>query len=280
MGYIWTSIALATLVVMGLLRLRLIDARNEESSWQDLIKQAGISQGFYKPELVQGLPEPAQRYFNFSISPGSPLVPAVEIEMDGELGLGSIDEPKYKPMKAHQILAPPHGFLWRVRVGLVRGSDGVSKNNSWTRFWLFGLIPVVRVSDDQDHHRSAFGRVIAEGAFWTPATLMPSARVNWEAVDDNTARAVVNFGAFEQAVDITVLQSGQPHQVVIQRWSNENSSREYKLQPFGGTLGDFRRFGGYMLPTSVEGGNHFGTDDYFPFYKAKVTDIRLLGDTS
>jgi hypothetical protein len=279
MGYIWISIALALLVVIGLLRLRLIDARNEESNWQELILKAGISQGFYKPELVQGLPEPAQRYFNFSISPGSPLVPAVEIEMHGELGLGSIDEPKYKPMKARQILAPPHGLLWCVRVGLVRGSDGVNKNDSWTRFWLFGLIPIVRVGDNQDHHRSALGRVIAEAAFWTPAALMPSERVIWEAVDDNTARAIVSFGGFKQAVDITVLQNGQPYQVVIQRWSNENSSHEYKIQPFGGTLGDFRRFGGYMLPTSVEGGNHFGTGDYFPFYRAKVTDIRLLGNT-
>lgn len=37
----------------------------------------------------------------------------------------------------------------------------------------------------------------------------------------------------------------------------------FLYQPFGGYLGDFRQFGGYMLPTSVEGGNHFGTNVCF-----------------
>lgn len=31
---------------------------------------------------------------------------------------------------------------------------------------------------------------------------------------------------------------------------------------------------GYRLPTRVECGNHFGTDDYFPFFKAEIADIR------
>jgi hypothetical protein len=256
---------------------RFLDKRTEDSTWQELIRKAGTSRGVYSPALVQGLPEPARRYFNYSISPGSPLVPAVEIEMRGELGLGSQEKPNFKPMRAQQILAPPHGLVWSVQAGLLKGSDGMSRNGSWTRFWLFGLVPVVRAGGDPDHYRSAFGRVIAEAAFWAPATLLPGEWVNWEVVDNDTARAVVHYGGLEQAVDVSVLENGQPYQVVIQRWSQENPDREYRLQPFGGTLGDFRRFGGYVLPTSVEGGNHFGTDRYFPFYRARVTAIRLLG---
>lgn len=80
--------------------------------------------------------------------------------------------------------------------------------------------------------------MVAEGAFWTPAALLPGKHV---------------------------------------RWSNENPDRRYRLQPFGGYLADFREFGGYRLPASVEGGNHFGTDAYFPFYKATVTEVRLHG---
>ena len=198
--------------------------------------------------------------------------------MTGELGLGSLTDPEYSPMTAQQILAPPHGLVWRVQTGAISGSDGATSASSWTRFWLFGLIPVVRVAESADHHRSAFGRVVAEGAFWTPAMLLPGDNVRWEAIDENTARAVVSNGDFEQNVDVTVTQDGQPTHVVISRWSNENPEGVYKLQPFGGYLDDFRRFGGYTLPTSVEGGNHFGTDRYFPFYKAKILDIRLLAN--
>ena len=276
MIYLWFGVSILALVIAGLSVLRMLDTRNDEKTWQGLIRQASENSGNYGPHLTEGLPEPARRYFEFSISPGSPIVPAVELHMSGELGLGTLDDPKYSPMTARQILAPPHGLVWRVQYGAISGSDGATSTSSWTRFWLFGLIPIVRAGSNDDHHRSAFGRVIAEGAFWTPAMLLPGEDVRWEEIDENTARAVVSNGDLEQNVDITVAQDGRPVHVVISRWSNENPERVFRLQPFGGYLDDFRQFGGYMLPTSVEGGNHFGTDMYFPFFRARISDIRLI----
>ena len=229
--------------------------------------------------MIAGLPEPARRYFNYSISPGSPIVSAVELDMAGELGLGSLDDPKYSPMSAQQVLAPPHGLVWRIQVGGLSGSDGATATSSWTRFWLLGLIPIVRAGNNEDHRRSAFGRVVAEAAFWAPATLLPGDNVRWEAIDENSARAIVSTHGLEQNVDVTVGQDGQPTQVVISRWSNENPGREYRLQSFGGCLNDFRQFGGYTLATAVEGGNHFGTEKYFPFFKARIKEIRFVNNS-
>ena len=62
---------------------------------------------------------------------------------------------------------------------------------------------------------------------------------------------------------------------MIQRWSNANPDQVYREQPFGGYLSEFHEFGGYRLPTRVEGGNLIGTPDYFPFFKADVTAIRF-----
>jgi hypothetical protein len=275
MTYLWIGLSILAFLAVGLLGLRWMDVRRDEAAWQRLVRQASATSGTYDPRMIEGLPEPAQRYFNFSILPGSPVVSVVELEMTGELGLGSPNDPKFSKMTARQVLAPPHGLVWRVQVGAISGSDGVTSTSSWTKFWLYGLIPVVRVSNNEDHRRSAFGRVVAEGAFWTPAMLLPGDNVRWEQVDENTARAIVSINGFEQNVDVTVAHDGQPTHVVISRWSNENPDRVYRLQPFGGYLDDFRRFDGYLLPTSVEGGNHFCTDDYFPFYKARISEIRL-----
>lgn len=60
------------------------------------------------------------------------------------------------------------------------------------------------------------------------------------------------------------------------RWSRENPDRAWRLQPFGGTVGDIRQVGGYRVAGSVEGGNWFGTDAYFPFYKARLESLRFL----
>jgi hypothetical protein len=271
-----TMVLLAVLAgVACLLGWRALDRRAADDIWNRLIDAAGAADDVFDPASVQDLPEAAQRYFRYTIGDGTPLRLAVEIEMTGELGLGGKDKPNYRAMSARQILAPPQGLVWKLRAGPISGSDGATPDTSWTRFWLFGLLPIVRVSGNQDHHRSAFGRVVAEAAFWVPASLLPGGGVRWEPVDKTTARAIVKFGRFEQAVDITVAADGQPTRVVIQRWSNENSDKTFREQPFGGDLSRFRDFGGYRLPTRVEGGNHIGTTEYFPFYKADVTSIRF-----
>jgi hypothetical protein len=261
-------------VIVGLAVWRALDHSADQVAWERLTAgQAGETRTF-DALMTAGLPEPAQRYFNFTIAQGIPLYTALEIDMTGEIGLGTKDAPRYRDMAARQILAPPYGLVWKVKTGPISGSDGALPDKSWTRFWLFGLIPVVRVNGF-DHHRSAFGRVVAEGAIWAPASLLPGEFVRWQPIDENSARAVVTFGNFEQAVDVTVDEAGAPTSVVIQRWSNANSEQVYREQPFGGCLSEFKEFGGYQLPTRVEGGNLIGTPDYFPFFKADVAAIRF-----
>ncbi len=269
-----TVVAVLAVALMALVTWRYVDLRAEERAWDALVSGADGIAGTYDPALVQALPEPAQRYFNFAIAPGTPLYAAVELEMTGELALGTKASHRYRAMSCRQILAPPSGLVWQVETGPMSGSDVALPTQAWSRFWLLRLLPVARASS-VDHRRSAFGRVVAEAAFWAPASLLPGEHVRWEPINENSARAVVQFGEQEQAVDVTVNEQGAPISVVIQRWSNENPERTFRKQPFGGNASAFRQFGGYRLPTRVEGGNHFGTQDYFAFFKAQITNVHF-----
>ena len=276
---IWLSqlLGLAVLsVIAALTGWRGLDVWRTNTAWSFLARTAGGAAGVFDPAMISGLPEPAQRYFSFSIRPGARLSSVAVLEITGEMGLGDKASPNYRPMTARQILAPPFGLVWRFRSGAISGSDAALPETSWTRFWLFHLVPIVRVSGTEDHHRSAFGRVASEAVFWTPAALLPSNHVSWEARGPDTARATLKLGYFSQSVDITVDQDGAPTEVVIDRWSNVNPDGVFQWQPFGGTLSDYREIDSIRVPTRVEGGNHFGTDDYFPFYKANVTSLRFL----
>ncbi len=227
--------------------------------------------------MVANLPDPARRYFSFTITPGTPLYAVAEIEMTGRFSLGTKESPNYMAMRAHQVLAAPEGFVWSMsaRNGLMRisGSDAAADGVSWTRFWLMGLVPVARISGTVDHRRSAFGRYVAEAVFWTPAALLPRPGVVWEDLDENTARVTVTHDGMQQSVDVTVDTDGRPVTVVFSRWSDANPEKTFKIQPFGGILSEFRDFDGFRLPTHVEAGNQFGTDAYFPFFIADVTEI-------
>jgi hypothetical protein len=255
----------------GLFVWRQADQFAAQRAWKALTLVSAPQKQF-SSSMVGDLPEPAQRYFRYAIIENTPLRTVVELEMTGQLGFGAKNDPKYRPMTARQVLAPPFGFVWTVQTGAIAGSDGASPNQSWTRFWLFKFIPIVRASG-RDHWRSAFGRLVAESAFWAPASLLPSQYVRWEPLGDDSARAVVAFNGQRQSVDIFVDPRGALTHVVILRWSNENPERIFRVQPFGGELSDYREVEGYRLPFRVNGGNHFGTNDYFPFYKIEVTRI-------
>jgi hypothetical protein len=130
---------------------------------------------------------------------------------------------------------------------------------SWVRFWLLGIISVVRTGADPNHARAAFGRVVAETVFWAPAALLPRNGAIWEQVSDDTVRATASCRDMIQTVDITVSKDGKPHLVAIPRWNDANPEKKYQIQPFGGYASEFREFAGYTLLTRVEGGNFVGS---------------------
>jgi hypothetical protein len=278
---LFLAFVLAMAAGVAALRLwRWADKRAERAVWRRLAAIPPRLPARFDPAILADLPEPAQRYFRFVIAPGTRLSTVSEVDMEGELSLGSRDNPRYQPMRAWQVLCPPQGLVWRVEVGRglmhVVGSDGIEEDISWSRFWLFGLVPLARAGGNRDHLRAAFGRVVGEAAFWAPAALLPQNGVSWEATDGDTARATVNCRGLTQTVDIRVDAGGRPIWVSIPRWTDANANKVLRVQPFGGFLSEFREFQGFMLPTHVEAGNFFGTQDYFPFYKARVRAIRFL----
>lgn len=253
-----------------------VDRRAERAAWAGLVSQQPMTPASFEPSMVSGLPDPAQGFFRFAIAPGTSLYTVADIAMEGEFSLGTKAAPNYMPMRARQILAVPHGFIWRVRAGdtvWFSGSDGADETTSWSRFRLFGLVPVARAGDNDDHARSAFGREVAEAVFWTPAALLPGDGIVWQPVDDTTARVTVTHKGLAQSVDVTVSDDGRVTKVVFQRWSDANPGKRFQLQSFGGYLSEYRDFGGFRLPTRVEAGNHFETDDYFAFFKATITTV-------
>jgi len=184
--------------------------------------------------MTAELPAPARRYFARAIAPGTPLRMVAEIEMTGEIGLGTKDDPGYRPMRAREIIAPPHGFVWipTIGTGLARitGSDGYPEGEDWTRFWLAGTIPVARSRPSPAFRRSAATRSILE-ALWVPASLLPLNGVDWESIDSDRARAVFrtsNGKAF--ALTIAVAPDSCPMSVMMQRWTDANPDRISRWQ--------------------------------------------------
>lgn len=239
--------AIITTFAAGLIVLRYSDARADRREWARLASTQPEAPLRFSPQMVAHLPEPARRYFAFTILPDTPILSVAEIDMTGLFSLGTKEAPRYQNMKARQILALPHGFVWamRTRSGLpLSGSDTAS----WTRFRILGLIPVARLGGTPDHSRSAFGRYVAEAVFWTPGALLPRQGVQWEAVGSDTARVTVIHGAMAQSIDVRIDDDGRPTQVQFQRWSNANPLKTFRLQSSVVSFPIFGRFRATAFP--------------------------------
>jgi D-alanyl-D-alanine carboxypeptidase len=275
MNFIYFILSMLGFALLALIAIRLWDGRADRLEWKRLAALQPQNPGIYDPVMVADLPEPARRFFNFAISPGTPLLTVAEIDMGGEFSLGTRDNPNYQPMDARQILAAPTGFVWKVKMPGVVSVSG-SDTGKWTRFRILGLMPVARMGGDTNHSRAAYGRYVAEAVFWTPAALLPRSGVVWEALDQDTARVTISHNGLSQAIDLKVDAEGRPVVVQFMRWSDANPEKKHQLQPFGGSLSDFREVQGFRVPFNVEAANMFGTDQHFVFFKANVTAVRFL----
>jgi hypothetical protein len=269
-------------LIAGLGWFRLQDSVRHGKIWHTIAQAARQdTEGArtFDPSMIAHLPEPARRYFGFVFDEGAALPSGAVLEMKGFLKLDGAP----MAMQADQILAPPHGFVWTLKAKTdllsISGADGLAGDTSWSRFWALGLLPVARAGSSIDHWRAAYGRMVAEAAFWSPAFLLPRENVEWIACGEDCARATVTLHSVPQAVDIFLHRDGTPVRVEITRWSDSNPDKTFRLQPFGGYLSDFRTIGGVRVPFRVEGGNFIGTPAYDAFYDVGVTSIDFIGST-
>jgi hypothetical protein len=261
-------LVVAAAAVSSLLLNRAVEERSLDRLWFQLEHPRGTTP--FGTEMVDGLPEPARRFFIHAIAPGTPLAESAVLHMHGSLERDG----RALPMKATQVLAPPRGFVWRADVGSglmrIRGYDRYAHARGAMRWWLHGLIPVVS-SEGPDVARSAAGRLAGEGIL-VPSSLLPQRGVRWEAVDDTAARAIMEVDGERIVFTVGVGVDGRPRSVTIQRWNSDAANGPVGYLPFFVEFGDaLGRFGGYTIPTELRAG--WVVDGTFrPFFVATLDD--------
>ncbi len=257
----------------GLALLAIRDARDTGRLTRALLAGRRVEPPRFDPAMVAALPEVARRYFAHAIAPGTLLSPVVELRMEGEFLLNG----KPLPMQATQVLAAPGAFVWQAGFGggLMRigGSDALAGAESWTRFGLWGLVPVARVGGTADHRRSAGTRAMME-SIWAPAALLPENGAVWEQTGADSAR--VSFPALGDIAPMEMVldAAGAVVSLSALRWSDANAERVFRLQSFGGRVLESREFNGFTIPSRLELGNLWGTPAYEGFFRATLTGAR------
>ena len=221
----------------------------------------------------EDLPAPVRRYFENVLPDGQPFVDEVRLEQAGTLRLGEHGSP-WKSFAATQwVTTNPPGFLWRaairllplVRVSIIdvyRGGDGDA------RVSLFGL-PLGGADASPELNEAELMRYLAE-AVWCPTALLPSEGVEWEAVDDDAARATLEREGTEASL-VFHFAHGEVTRVHTEARYRQVDG-ELVPTPWTGRWRDYQRRNGILVPTAGEVVWHLSDGD-LTAWRGRVTDI-------
>lgn len=270
---LYISVAVVGLLIVGVAALftrRVLDAGRVNRIWKSL--QAPSTGQVFRQDMVNGLPAPARRYLMHAIKPATPLARSVHIRMLGALRPEA--EARWTKMRAEEIVSVPEGFVWKaeVRRGLkrLRGADYYFDGIGRVRFWLWGLLPAMRM-EGPDTSKSAAGRLAIE-AVWLPSCLLPQAGAKWEEVDEYSANVTLQIGGESATLTLSVGPDGKLQRAMISRWGVLPGNTASAYIPFQLEVEEEKEFEGYRIPAAVRTGWWVRPDYYFEFFKATVLE--------
>ena len=223
-------------------------------------------------EDLDGLPEPVRRYFEAVLEEGRPYVRSVRLEQRGEFRLGD-SERSWRPLEAtqHATVDPP-GFVWSATVSLlpfvpVRVLDAYDHGAGVLRARLLSTVTVADVGPDPEMDEGELVRYLAE-AVWFPTALLPAEGVEWEAVDERSARATLVDDGNAASVVFHFDEDDLVERVTAERYRQEAEDHA----PWTGYFRDYERRNGMSVPTEAEVEWNLPDGDR-PYWRARVERI-------
>ena len=195
------------LIILGLVSIIAIALVYGSNRWQSATKEMHakleaarlpIGAKTYSSDELIGLPVPVQRYFRKALKDGQPIVLAVSVEHSGTFNMSETDE-QWRPfISTQRVLTQRAGFDWEGRIAMmpglsVRVHDAYIAGEGILHASLFGLVSLVNLRCTPEVAKGELMRFFAEAA-WYSTALLPSQGVQWETVDDTSAKATLRDG--------------------------------------------------------------------------------------
>lgn len=248
---------LAALGVGAVAAVRVAESRFDRSNAQlvdDLRTAANRrSATVFTADDLTGLPAPVRRYFETVLTEGQRHVEAARLEQRGEFRLGS-GRAAWRPFTATQHFAvEPPGFVWDAEIEVrprvpARVVDAYVSGEGFLRAKLLSAVTVAEADPCPELNEGELMRYLAE-AIWFPTALLPTEGVEWEAVDDRSARATLT--------DSGTTASLAFHFDDRNRVERVHAEGRYRMEdddyvPWTGYFRDYRERDGMSVPTTAE----------------------------
>lgn len=239
-----------------------------------------ISDQIFTHEQLEGLPEPVQRYFRYSLEEGQGYISYVRLKHGGTIRQSA--EQGWMPVTGEEYFtAQRPGFVW------------VAKASSFPLFWLAAkdsyiegkgdfqikLLSLITVAEarDRETDEGELLRWLAE-TVWFPTALLPSEHLRWEAIDSNSAKAILTSDSFEVNVTLAFNEKGEVTQLIGDRYRAVEGG-SYQMQRWLGYYRDYEKIDGVRIPQEIEVAWADSQDVEFSYARFRITDIEFNNPT-
>jgi len=229
----------------------------------------------FNSQDLNGLPAPVQRYLKNAIPEGQPHINFVELKQIGSFRMNE-DSEKWQPLKATQhFTTNPPGFVWDAKIKMAplitaRVLDMYKQATGILKAKLFNTFTVVDASGAKELDTGELIRYLAE-TVWFPTALLPSQSLKWEAIDNNTAIAMLKDGDNEVSVKFYFNNEDKIIKSISQRYRLVNGM--YQITSWTGYYSDYQRRNGILIP--LEGKVEWNLlQGNFEYWKGRIVDIK------
>jgi hypothetical protein len=253
-GVIVATLAAAGIVIFGTGRFLWNRATGRAvAELQHRVERASATDAPILATPPASLPAPVARYFAVVLGEHRAPVRAARVEWSGEFR--NTPDGRWAPFSAVQYFTTdPPGFVWDARIALmpivpVHVRDSYRNGVGAVHARIGGIVPVADEGGTHEVAQSALARWLGEAA-WFPTALLPGPALEWEAVDDTTARSTTRDAGIEVTATFHFAADGTLSRMTTHRYRTIDGVAV--LTPFEGRYGDYVRRGGVLVPGSAE----------------------------
>jgi hypothetical protein len=229
----------------------------------------------YDAHELDSLPAPVQRYFRAVLKDGQPVVSAVTVEHTGTFNLKQPGE-QWKPFTSRQrVVTRRPGFVWNARIALVPGlnvyvHDAYVGGEGILNPAILGLFSLARPVEASVIAQGEFVRYFAEAA-WYPTALLSSQGVRWEAVDDRSARAILEDGKISVMMLVTFNGAGLIESVRVAARA-AMIGKAVVMTPWEGRMSNYQMRDGMLIPLTCEAA-WLSPEGRAPYWRGTISSL-------
>jgi len=203
-----------------------------------------ISEKTFRLDQIIDLPEPVQRYFKHVLKEGQSYVSYVRLTHDGEFKMG-LDK-KWTKIKGEQYFTTEKpGYIWKGTTSLATACDLYMSDKGRLIVTLLSLIKVVD-GQGEVFDEGEFQRWVSESV-WFPTNLLPSKKLHWLAIDENTAKLIINYNELSVSFLVSFNNKGEITQMETTRFMEKDKKEIWICK-----MADYKNMNGILIPTTAE----------------------------